>query len=158
MASRKIEDLTPELQKRYLDFAVKMEAAGIPFMVTCTARTVREQLALYAQGREKLDWVNTLRKRAGMALIGWEENTRKVTWTLQSKHLIDLDDNIPENDKARAFDIAITRLDGQPYWDLKADVNRNNIADYDEAGRIGESVGLRWGGRFPSPDRPHYEV
>lgn len=26
------------------------------------------------------------------------------------------------------------------------------------AGQVGESLGLRWGGRFPYPDRPHFEL
>lgn len=157
MASRRIEDCVPELQEKYKAFAVGMDAAGIPYMITCTARRVREQIALYAQGREKLDHVNALRKLAGMAPITWQENARKVTWTLASNHLIDLDDNNPDNDHSRAFDIAIMR-DGRPTWDLKVNINANDIPDYDEAGRIGEAVGLRWGGRFPSPDRPHFEV
>ena len=70
----------------------------------------------------------------------------KVTWTRKSKHI-----------EGRAFDIAILR-DGKPCWDVKADVNGDAVPDYDQAGEIGESVGLRWGGRFKSPDRPHYEV
>jgi peptidoglycan L-alanyl-D-glutamate endopeptidase CwlK len=157
MSSRKIEDCTPELQEKHHAFAAAMAAAGLPFMLTCTARTVREQIALYAQGREKLDQVNALRKIAGLSPITFQENSRKVTWTLASKHIIDLEDNIPENDKSRAFDIAILR-DDRPTWNLKVNVNKNDIPDYDEAGRIGEAVGLRWGGRFPSPDRPHFEV
>jgi peptidoglycan LD-endopeptidase CwlK len=157
MASRKIDDMTPELQTKFHAFAAKMADAGIPFIITCTARTVKEQIALYAQGREKLDQTNILRKLAGLLAITFAENCRKVTWTLQSKHLIDLDDGILENDKARAFDITITR-DGRPCWELKTDVNQDQIPDYDQAGQIGESVGLKWGGRFRSPDRPHFEI
>lgn len=29
--------------------------------------------------------------------------------------------------------------------------------DYNELGPLGESVGLRWGGRFKSVDKPHFE-
>jgi len=85
------------------------------------------------------------------------ENRKKVTWTLASKHIVDLDDGNPGNDKARAFDIAIEK-NQQPSWDLKADVNENDIPDYEEAGRIGESVGLKWGGRFRKPDYVHFEL
>lgn len=158
MSSRKIEDLVPELQTKYHAFAAAMAAAGIPFMVTCTARTVREHIALYAQGRRSNDMTNALRRDAGLSPISWTENCRKVTWTLQSKHLIDLDDGDPGNDKARAFDIAITRRRGEPCWNLKIDVNENEKPDYEEAGKIGESVGLRWGGRFRRPDYGHFEV
>lgn len=156
MASRRIEDCVPELQTMYAAFEAAMRACGLPFIVTCTARTVREQIALYAQGRAPLEEVNRLRLYAGLPPIGIDGN-RKVTWTLQSKHLVDLDDGHTGNDKSRAFDIAILK-DGRPVWDVKVDVNADHIPDYDQAGAIGESVGLRWGGRFKTPDRPHFEV
>lgn len=75
-----------------------------------------------------------------------------VTWSRKSKHL-----------EGKAFDIAILR-EGKPCWDTKVSVNGNTLPDYEEAGRIGESVGLHWGGRFkdrkgrPRPDYPHFEI
>ena len=51
MASRKIEDCVPELQEKFAAFKAAMDAAGIPFILTCTKRTQEEQNALYAQGR-----------------------------------------------------------------------------------------------------------
>jgi hypothetical protein len=161
MASRRIEDCVPELQEKYHAFAAAMQAAGLDFVLTCTARSYKEQVALYAQGRESLSRVNMYRIVAGLPVIGKEENDHKVTWTLRSKHVVNLDDNDGQNDLARAFDIALVKHTGGkpvPHWRLKEDVNGNAVPDYDEAGRIGEAVGLRWGGRFPSPDRPHFEV
>lgn len=155
MASRKISDLTPSMQTKFKAFALSMFRANIPFIVTCTARMVDEQVALYAQGRKSLDEVNSLRIIAGLPIITADQN-KKVTWTLKSKHLIDLDDGNLDNDKARAFDIAIVRR-GEPVWDLKTDVNEDQHPDYIQAGEIGESVGLRWGGRFKAPDMPHFE-
>ena len=70
----------------------------------------------------------------------------KVTWTTLSRH----------TDRA-AFDIVINR-DGKPCWDVKVDLNDNEIPDYEEAGRIGENVGLTWGGRWKTPDRPHFQL
>ena len=69
----------------------------------------------------------------------------KVTWTTNSRHT-DRD----------AFDIAIVK-DGKPVWDVKVNVNINEIPDYLEAGQIGESIGLVWGGRWGKPDFPHYQ-
>jgi len=158
MASRNIDDLVPEMQTLFYTFQNKMNIAGIAFIVTCTARNVKEQVALYAQGRQSLDEVNNLRAMAGLPSITEEENARKVTWTLQSKHLIDLDDGDPNNDKARAFDIAILK-DKKATWDIKVDVNNDDIPDYQEAGQIGESVGLMWGGSWQKkPDYPHFEL
>jgi peptidoglycan L-alanyl-D-glutamate endopeptidase CwlK len=157
MPSRKIEDLTPKMQLFFSQFKAKMEAAKIPFIVTCTARSVKEQQALYAQGRETLEDVNVLRKMAGLPPISEAENKYKVTWTFASKHIVDLEDGNLDNDKSRAFDIAITK-DGKAIWDVKVNVNKNDEPDYIEAGKIGESVGLKWGGRFKSPDYPHFEL
>ncbi len=157
MPSRKIEDCVPDLQNLIYAFTARMAKADLPFIITCTARTVREQIALYAQGREKLEQTNYLRKLAGLPAVSFQENTRKVTWTLQSAHLIDLDDNVRGNDKSRAFDIVINR-NGKPCWDVKVDVNEDGIPDYEEAGKIAESVGLVWGGRWKTPDRPHFQL
>lgn len=132
MSSRKIEDLIPSMKAKAGLFAAKMAEAGIPFMFTCTARSRKEQIDLYAQGRTRPGPI--------------------VTWTLDSNHI-----PRPEDDGgARAFDIAILK-NGKPTWDAKVDVNDDDRADYIQAGEIGESVGLRWGGRFRRPDMPHFE-
>jgi peptidoglycan L-alanyl-D-glutamate endopeptidase CwlK len=130
MASRKVEDLTPEVQAKLKEFAVRMAEEGIPWMLTCTLRPQEEQDALYEQGRTKPGKI--------------------VTWTRHSKHT----PRQGYNGKSRAFDIAILK-DGKPTWDVKVSVDGDDIPDYDEAGRIGKECGLRWGGDFG--DRPHFE-
>ena len=57
MSSRKIEELTPSMQTKYWLFDAGMKAAGIPYMITCTSRLVKEHIALYAMGRNPLDVV-----------------------------------------------------------------------------------------------------
>lgn len=69
-----------------------------------------------------------------------------VTWTRHSRHT--------ERD---AFDIVILR-DGKPVWDVKVDIDKDDIPDYKEAGRIGETVGFEWGGRWKTPDYPHFQL
>jgi hypothetical protein len=160
MASRKPKDLTLPLQGKLKLFEKRAEEAGLEFILTCTARDIRDQLALYAQGRMRLSFVNELRKLAGMAPIDWTTNQKKVTWTLNSRHVVDLS----KGEKATAFDIALKTASGRGvHWDIKADVNGNEEADYDELGRIGRECGLTWGGDFknkhgePRPDRPHFQ-
>lgn len=75
--------------------------------VTFVDRTMEEQVALYAQGREQLNNVNILRKKAGMAPIDNTENSRKVTWTLASRHITNLHDDDPVNDLSRAVDLGL---------------------------------------------------
>jgi uncharacterized protein YcbK (DUF882 family) len=68
-----------------------------------------------------------------------------VTWTRNSRHT-----------KRTAFDIAILR-DGKPTWDIKMSLNDNDIPDYQEAGTIGEMVGLTAGAFWKTPDFPHFQ-
>lgn len=156
MASSSLDDLIPELKEKAIKHQELCRASGIEIIFTCTARNVKEQIALYAQGRQGVDEVNELRRIAGLRPITEEANQRPVTWTLNSKHLVDLEDVNLYNDKARAYDIAIVR-DGKVNWDLKADVNENEVADYEEVARIGESIGLKAGARFKTPDYPHFQ-
>ena len=63
----------------------------------------------------------------------------KVTWTRKSRHLT-----------GRAYDL--TLFSGKnPIWNSK---------HYDTAGRIGEELGMTWGGRWKGgkTDRPHFEL
>ena len=78
--------------------------------------------------------------------IGRSEPGRRVTWRKISNHT-----------SRRAMDFAILK-DGQPCWDVKVSVNKNDMPDYLEAGQIGESLGLIWGGRWRNPDYPHFEL
>jgi hypothetical protein len=144
--SRKIEDLVPEMQVLIREFAGLMAVAAIPWMITRTQSTLAEQEAIHAQGRKPLIEVNRLRKIVGWGPLREKENTYCVTWTMKSRHL-----------KGEAFDIAILS-DGQPTWDVKVNVNKNDKPDYEEAGEIGESIGLVWGGRFKNEDCSHFEL
>lgn len=151
MSSRNPNNLTIEMFKLWKAFDVAMLKAGIKYTITSVDRTEAEQQALYAQGRQTLAEVNSLRISVGWAVITEAEN-KKVTWTLNSKHITN-----SEFPKSRAFDIVILKS-GKACYDIKVDVNQNNIPDYMEAGKIGKQVGLKWGGDFSKPDYPHFEI
>ena len=151
MASRDILNLTPETQEKFREFEMRMGEAALPFIVTCTSRSVVEQDALYSQGRCSLWMVNRIRGMAGMQPITIEQNARPVTWTMVSRHIVN-----ERNPLSEAFDIALTRPD-RVHWDLKIDVNGNEIPDYLEAARIGLKCGLVPGAYFTKPDYCHFQ-
>lgn len=164
MSSRDINLLVPELKTLcalHIDACAKV---NLRIIITCTARFYKEQVALFAQGRQILEDVNALRKLANMQAITGLENEHKVTWTLNSKHLINLDDSDQFNDFSRAYDIAVVAYSGKAMYDVKVSVNNNEIPDYREVGEIGEKLGLKWGGKFRDkhgnlrPDYPHFEL
>lgn len=155
MASRDIKELVPELQEKFYKFQKAMEDAGLRFIITCTSRSILEQVALFAQGRMDIRDINKLRSMAKMGVL--RNKNHKVTWTLHSKHLTNLYDADLNNDFSEAFDIALLK-GRRASWDIKADVNQNEIPDYEEAGRIGEALGLTWGGRWRKPDYVHFQL
>lgn len=49
-----------------------------------------------------------------------------------------------------AADVALL-VNGRPTWP-------NDLALWGRIGELGKALGLRWGGDFPTPDRPHFEL
>lgn len=169
----------PELFARFQPFSAYMAEAQVPFALNSVLRSYNAQLAYAAQGRslEQLvamlrdfNWpkslakvtelsrtlsglalVNRLRADAGMSPIGPKDNSYTVTGTLNSRHF-------PVGGFSRAFDIVVLRGNKQPHWDVKWDDDQDGIADYEEAARIGEKVGLVAGARWSRRDWPHFEL
>jgi hypothetical protein len=140
------------------DFIQKCSNVGHKVVITCVDRTYQMQTALFAQGREKLEVTNAYRKISGLWLIDEEENKRIVTWTMNSEHVINLDDARKDNDLSRAIDFGILDINGKIRWDVKQDVNGDGISDYRECAMIGEGLGFWSGMRFKTPDWPHLQL
>jgi peptidoglycan LD-endopeptidase CwlK len=158
--SRDLNEATPRMK----EFALKLiglakEELGIKVIVTDVARQYEVQVALYAQGRETLENVNKLRKRAKLAPITHKEN-RKVTWTLASRHIINLSNDDPTDDLSHAIDFGILDKNGKYMGDIKADVNKDNKSDYIQLGTLAKKIDkdIIWGGDWSkSKDYPHFE-
>lgn len=149
----RVEDMHPHLHDAYQFWKAKMDAAGIPFVLTCVGRTTSEQEALYAQGRKSLKEVNQMRKECGMSPLSESENKRKVTWTMNSKHRLHADG------KSKAFDFAILKPDKKTLsWDVKWDADHDGVPEYLEAARFAEEVGLEAGAFWKTSDWPHVQL
>ncbi len=134
--------LTPEARALYYAHQAALEAEGIEARPTCTLRTLAEQTALYAQGRQPLEVVNNLRKVAGLWPITEAENRKKVTGTMHSRHLAG------EDGLSRAYDLVIIK-NGTASWDP---------SDYMRAAEIGRALGLDCGAFWERPDFPHFQL
>lgn len=155
--SRDIKYCCPELQDKWPVIWSMAREIKIFITLTSTARSYKVQYALYAQGRQKMDYVNLLRKDVGLDPISFTANQKKVTWTLKSRHLVDLEDSEQSNDYSTAFDFVVLN-ERTPIWNVKASYGGTPEPDYLEVGRIGESLGLVWGGRFSTPDMVHFQT
>lgn len=136
MASRDLKDLHDAIEplaRSFLTLAtglLKQQSHALEVRILCTYRAQAEQDALYAQGRTKPG--------------------AKVTWVKNSAHNTDLPET--KDGDAEAFDVGI--FENGRY--LKGDTARE-LELYRALGPIGEGIGLVWGGRWKTPDLPHYE-
>ena len=55
-----------------------------------------------------------------------------------------------------AFDVALI-VEKKVIWN-KNDNNHNKIDDWEEIGKLGEQLGLEWGGRWKFKDIPHFQL
>jgi peptidoglycan L-alanyl-D-glutamate endopeptidase CwlK len=142
--SNRLVDLNAETYFLANEAIAELQTLNIPHITTSTKRTLSEQSALYKQGREKLEDVNTARVIAGLPKIGEKENAYTVTncdgVQIKSNHQSgDAIDIVPfENNRAiwpKPFD---------PRWKQIADVMKNH--------------GFIWGGDWKNfIDCPHYQ-
>lgn len=150
-------DMTPELRGRFEVMKQLASAGGLIYgthwALTSVLRTLMEQTAYYAQGRETLPKVNQLRKLAGMYALNLSENKNPVTWTMNSKHF-------PEKDtgKARAFDFCILKPNREATWDLKWDNDKDDVVDYLELAQYAKAAGLESGAFWDKADPPHVQL
>lgn len=154
--SRNPTMMTPQLYSKWQLWNCLMQSAKLAYIITCVDRSILIQMALYTMGRLPINSVNLFRHEAGLYLIKPAEN-RIVTYTLQSRHVTNMFDKKLDNDKSGALDFALLKYK-RPHWDVKVSVNDNEIPDYEEAGKLAESVGLTWGGRFKHPDLCHLQT
>lgn len=158
--SRDLNKAHPRL-KAFAEELIKQakELLNIDVFVVEVDRPVDVQMAYYAQGRESLGVVNRLRQRAGLPPITEKENKNKITWTMASKHIVNLANDTTADDFSRAIDFGI-RNKGKYDGSSKADVNKDNLPDYYQLGALAKTIdrGIIWGGDWKNKDLPHYEL
>jgi peptidoglycan L-alanyl-D-glutamate endopeptidase CwlK len=141
---RDINTLVPIVREKWLEVKADLKATGIEVMEVETRRDKRTQMAYWAQGREALATVNLKRNAIGLPSITEKQN-RMITRTQESIHFYDC-----------ALDFALV-INGSPSWNTKADINNDNIGDYENVGVIAKSHGFEWGGDFSFKDYAHLQ-
>jgi len=144
--SRRIDKLQPDVQKALNSAIVEMQSKGVNYFVNSTFRTIDEQKAYYAQGRQLLGVTNALRATVGFYFLSAKENEKIVTncdgVIAKSQH-----------QSGRAVDIVPVDKKGNPYWPATDSPLWKAIADVMTI--HGFDAGLYWK-KFP--DAPHYEM
>lgn len=128
---RNVSQLHPELQKKVEQLKMLCQKNGITIGISECVRTVAEQDALYAKGRTMPGKIVTKAKGN----------------TYSSMHQWGV-----------AFDFYL-KMDVDGDGSTSDDAFNNSTGLYDKVGKIGQSIGLEWGGSWKSiKDRPHFQL
>lgn len=153
--SKALADLLPDVQAAATRALADLKAREIPYAVTYTLRTLAEQKALYAQGREDLLTVNALRDVAGLPHIGQSENSYTVT-NADGVSIALGGHGRSMHQLGKALDVVPLGPNG-PVWPAGSDPRWEDIAN------SFEKNGFEWGGRWSKakdgidPDLPHHQ-
>lgn len=155
--SRDLNKATPRL-KKFAEELIKKAKSDLclDVIVVEVDRPYEVQMAYYAQGRRPSLEVNLLRKRAGLPPT---TSTRKITWTMVSRHIVNLANDSSSDDLSHAIDFGIKDKMGKYCGDSKADVNKDNRPDYIQLGALAKTIdhGIVWGGDWRHKDYPHFQ-
>jgi peptidoglycan L-alanyl-D-glutamate endopeptidase CwlK len=117
-----------------------LEVDGYKPLIVQGLRTIEEQDAIYAQGREELSKVNELREVAGLDPIDESENKiRTKVRGGKSKHNF-----------GKAVDIVNIDDSGNADWD--------DLDFFRATNEIFKDYGATWGGDWRWKDYPHWEI
>lgn len=119
MASRRLEDLHPQLEAIASQLVHEWKQLGLDVLITCTYRSDQEQADLYAQGRDK----------PGRVVTNARPGRSAHNFTLHGKPA------------ALALDI-VPVVNGKPLWDSKGAAK----AIWQAAAAPAIAHGLRWYG------------
>ena len=148
--STKLEDLKPSAQAAAYRALAALKASGVLCVVMCTLRTYAEQAALYAQGREQLNIVNSLRATAKLRPITEGENN--IVTNCDGKRISEGGKGRSPHQLGTALDV-VPMVRGGPVWPATTDPRWKEIAAAFKA------QGFEWGGDWTDfPDFPHYQL
>lgn len=153
MASRRLEDLVPEVQERAREHVLRCADAGIELLIYCTLRDAHEQARLYRQSRTKEQVqakIDQYKSRGFPALaqilkdVGPQKSGPKVTGAGpgESFHQYSL-----------AYD-CVPVLNGKPVWSSSGEGGKL----WAKVGQLGKKTGLEWAGDWTSfREFPHFQ-
>lgn len=152
MASRKIEDLIPELQYKARKVVEICKEQGVDILIYCTLRGLEEQARLYRQSRSRTvinAKIEQLRERG----LGFLADIVEGVGVCNGAHVTNACAGESWHNYKEAFD-GIPLINGKAAWSYE-----DNKEAWDIYGAACESVGLNWLGNSKSfNEKPHAQL
>ena len=153
MASRRLEDLVPEVQEMAKEHILRCADAGFELLIYCTLRDEHEQARLYRQSRTKEQVqkkIDQLTAKGFPALarilkdVGPQKSGPKVTNAGPGESF---------HQYRRAYD-CVPVVQGKPIWGTGGE----GAALWDKVGKLGKKCGLEWAGDWITfREFPHFQ-
>lgn len=152
MASRNLQDLTPELADKARKAEEKCKARGVDLLIYCTLRTPQEQARLYRQGRAT--WkIKRKQKKLRREGYGFLADILEKVGAQTGKKVTNAAPGESWHNFGQAFDAGPV-VNGAIQWSYQ-----NNKKSWNIYGNIAEKLGLNWGGSWKSfKDYPHCQL
>lgn len=158
MRSRKVEDLTPQMQHKAELFVAKCEALGVKVLIYGTLGSLESQAKMYRQGRTYIQIKNKIYKMRKRGLGFLAEIIEKVGPQKGNKKITNAAPGESWHNYAEAFDaVPLADIDGD--GDLDALWNPDKYEhQWQTMYSVGLELGLNVGGLWKKfPDGPHFQ-
>lgn len=131
-----------------------MHAKGWDAVIGSGMRSPEQQTALFAQGRESLSKVNSLRKAAGLPPISASENKKHVTNARAGQSNHNLTTFLLPSSRAAFYLVngyAVDIVSHRHGWDAVSQF-------WTDLGTLAKKYGCEWGGDWKKPDPAHVQM
>jgi peptidoglycan L-alanyl-D-glutamate endopeptidase CwlK len=153
MASRRLEDLVPEVQKMAKEHILRCADAGFELLIYCTLRDAHEQARLYRQSRTKEQVQKKMDQLTAKGFPALAKILKDVGPQKSGPTVTNAGPGESFHQYNRAYD-CVPVLQGKPIWGTGG----KGAALWDKVGKLGKKCGLEWAGEWTTfREFPHFQ-
>ncbi|HEX3128047.1 MAG TPA: M15 family metallopeptidase [Thermoanaerobaculia bacterium] len=153
MASRRLEDLVPEVQEMAKEHILRCADAGFELLIYCTLRDAHEQSRLYRQSRTKEQVQKKIDQLTAKGFPGLAKILKDVGPQKSGPKVTNAGPGESFHQYNRAYD-CVPVVQGKPIWSP----NGEGAALWEKVGKLGKKCGLEWAGEWTTfREFPHFQ-
>jgi peptidoglycan L-alanyl-D-glutamate endopeptidase CwlK len=153
MASRRLEDLVPEVQAMAKEHILRCADAGIELLIYCTLRDAQEQARLYRQSRNKEQVQKKMDQLTAKGFPALAKILKDVGPQKSGPKVTNAGPGESFHQYSRAYD-CVPVLQGKPIWGTGGE----GAAIWEKVGKLGKKCGLEWAGEWITfREFPHFQ-
>jgi peptidoglycan L-alanyl-D-glutamate endopeptidase CwlK len=153
MASRRLEDLVPEVQQMAKEHILRCADAGFELLIYCTLRDAQEQARLYRQSRTKEQVQKKMDQLTAKGFPSLAKILKDVGPQKTAPKVTNAGPGESFHQYNRAYD-CVPVLQGKPIWGTGGE----GAALWDKVGKLGKKCGLEWAGDWTTfREFPHFQ-